>query len=711
MRLTLPRKLFLVSLSLLTIPAVGYRYVQEMDAYLRGAQEQELLARARTVAATLRERAALLGPPGEEPAPAAGRPHSYVRPLQAPIQLDGYAEDWAVHRDRLQHYAGEALLKGGAHYTSDSLAFAHQLGTHGGDLYALFEIHDDRVVYRSPNASRWDDGDHLILAVQDRTGALQRYVLGTISPGWVTVQRLTATGVAPVAETGIRAEWQQTPGGYTVEVRIPGELIGGRLGFAVADVDDGVTREVRHVLGTAGVDRLEALASVVIPSPELHNFLAHLEQPASRIWLVDRGHRVLALAGELNPPVHPEPDAAEVTPDWGHVLHRLLFRLLLRQPPAQFEDDLSGASRLSGPEVAAALAGTPRVGWRYSPDGRASILTAAHPVALGDRVLGAVAVEQTSHDIMRLQNRAMEILINLGLLTFGVAAFVLLAFGSRLSLRVRRLRNATEAAIAPDGRVRGGIGMPGSRDEIGDLQRSFATVLGRLGEYNRYLEGMAGKLGHELRTPVAVVRSSLDNLDGADLGEGERRYVQRARDGVGRLADILTRMGEATRLEQSLQREERIVFDLEPLLEGCVEGYRLAYPGREFRLHVDRLAPQTPLRLRGAPELIAQMLDKLVANAHEFGLPDTPAEIRAAARREQLMLQVSNAGPPLPRAMRGRLFDSMISVRAEGAPGVHLGLGLYIVRLIAEFHGGEVRAADRTNPAGVRVAVTLPGAG
>lgn len=707
MRLTLPRKLFLVALSLLVIPAIGYRYVQEMDAYLRDAQEEQLLSRARIVAATLRERTALFGDTGAQASRADGPRHIYVRPLQGPVQLDGYAEDWAMHQDRRRHYAGEALLRGDARYSPESLSFDYRLGSYEGNLYALLEVTDDEVVYRSPNGERWDDGDHLILAMENPLGIVHHYVLGTISPGWVSVERLDAMGRVEQSEQRIRAEWQQTPDGYTVEVRIPADMLGERLGFAVVDVDDAETRDVRHVLGTADIYRPDGLSSVMIPAPELHNFLSHLERPASRIWLVDRERRVLALAGELNADAERE-RPTEPRPKLGDALHRLLFRLLLREPPTDFEDDLSGASRLSGPEVEAALAGTPQVGWRYSPDGRVGILTAAHPISAGDRVLGAVAVEQTSHDIRRLQNRAMEILINLGGLTFAVAAFALLAFGTRLSLRVRRLRNATEAAIAPDGRVRTTVTAAASGDELGDLQRSFATVLGRLSEYNRYLEGMAGKLNHELRTPVAVVHSSLDNLDAGGLASDQRRYVQRARDGVARLADILTRMSEATRLEQSLQSEQRETFDLRPLLEGCVEGYRLAYPGRDFRLRLQGPSPEPALRLHGVPELIAQMLDKLVANAHEFALPETPVLIQAFTRRDRVVLQVTNAGPPLPQSMRGRLFDSMVSVRPAGGPGAHLGLGLYIVRLIARFHGGEVRAEDRTRPPGVRLVVFLP---
>ena len=249
--------------------------------------------------------------------------------------------------------------------------------------------------------------------------------------------------------------------------------------------------------------------------------------------------------------------------------------------------------------------------------------------------------------------------------------------------------------------------LAGSRagDEIGDLSRSFSSVLARLAQYAGYRENMASRLSHELRTPLAVVRSSLDNLRLQPLpGEG-RVYIDRAQGGLQRLADILTRMSEATRLEQSLHDVERERVDLPALVSGCVDGYRLAYPDRPFALAV----PAEPLAIDGAPDLIAQMLDKLVANAHEFAPPGTPVTIRLARAGDGARLEVENEGPPLPEGMRDRLFDSMVSVRPESGGDVpHLGLGLYIVRLIAEFHGGAAHADDRPDGKAVVVTVTLP---
>jgi signal transduction histidine kinase len=141
------------------------------------------------------------------------------------------------------------------------------------------------------------------------------------------------------------------------------------------------------------------------------------------------------------------------------------------------------------------------------------------------------------------------------------------------------------------------------------------------------------------------------------------------------------------------------------VVRGCVEGYRLANPGREILLR----DPGDPLPVLGAPDLVAQMLDKLVDNALSFARPGTPVRVQLSREGRAATLSVENQGPPLPAQMKDRLFESMVSIRPAGGEGApHLGLGLYIVRLIAAFHGGEATARDQEGGDGVIVAVSMP---
>src|SRR5690606_20451414 len=123
-----------------------------------------------------------------------------------------------------------------------------------------------------------------------------------------------------------------------------------------------------------------------------------------------------------------------------------------------------------------------------------------------------------------------------------------------------------------------------------------------------------------------------------------------------------------------------------------------AYAQRRFELSV----PDTSVWVSGVPDLIAQMLDKLIANAADFARMDTPIEVELRATAHDATLTVRNEGPPLSPEIKERLFRSMTSVRPQSAgEEPHLGLGLYIAQLIADFHHAKVVARDRTDVEGV----------
>jgi len=384
----------------------------------------------------------------------------------------------------------------------------------------------------------------------------------------------------------------------------------------------------------------------------------------------------------------------------------LFYRLLLDQPTHSVRDRLSSASRFDDPAVVQALAGKAAVSRRRTLDEKISIVTAAHPVYADGRLVGALAVEETSNSILILQNRAVEALMNMSLLAFTLTIGLLLAFATRLSLRVRRLRDQVEASIGADGRVQGGITFTRAGDELGDLGRSFHAMHERLAQYNRYLETMAGKLSHELRTPITIVRSSLDNLEAESPAAERQIYLQRAHEGVARLNGILTRMSEATHLEQTIQREPAKPYMPAAVVAACVEAYHLAHPQQRFDFDCEPAASQATVN--GSAELLAQLLDKLVDNALDFVKPETAIRISLAVEHSCVVLGVANEGARLPQEMRTQLFDSMVSLRQGKDNRPHLGLGLYIVRLIAEYHGGQVEVADLAGCEGVLFRVVLP---
>ena len=432
---------------------------------------------------------------------------------------------------------------------------------------------------------------------------------------------------------------------------------------------------------------------------EIAAILRGVQRTESRLWVVNRRYQVLALEGSLR-----RPPAAE-TPGPLREAWRRFAGWIIERPSEDFAESVPDDVLAAGREIAAALQGTPGTRTRRTPDRRAVVISAAHPVWNGDEVVGAVVVEETTNPIASLRSDALERLLALTLTVFAGAAILLIGYATWLSQRIRRLRDEAERAIDARGRVTGLAAASNAGDEIGDLSRSFSAMLARLAQHHAYLESMAGRLSHELRTPIAVVRSSLENLKLASTPEELRTYVSRAEEGLARLGTILHRMSEASRLEQSLRAAERERYDLAALVRGCVEGYRLAYPATPFSLE----APPGKLEVMGSPDLGAQMLDKLAENAAQFSPAGETVHVRLLDRGRHAELSVQNKGPGLSPQMRGRLFESMVSVRApRGGAEPHLGLGLYVARLIAEFHDGAIEAADAPAGDGVVVRVHLP---
>jgi dedicated sortase system histidine kinase len=439
-------------------------------------------------------------------------------------------------------------------------------------------------------------------------------------------------------------------------------------------------------------------------SPEIAQIIDGLSRTTARIWVIDRNGTVLARAGSLLPVTDAPPAKESLWSRASRATIGRVYKSILEQPVEDFRDDAATQGAPRGRDVEGALAGILTTDRRPTSDGKALIVSAAHPVWVGDEVRGVVIVEETGNAVLAQRNRAFERLFNIVLAVLLVGSLALTAYATWLSARIRRLRDDAERAIDDDGRVRAPLASSEAGDEIGDLSRSFGSVLARLSEYASYQEKMASRLSHELRTPIAVVRSSLDNLKASAMPNEVRIYMARAQEGLARLTQILTRMTEAARLEQSLSEVERVRFDLVPVVTGCVEGFRLAYPEASIAYTL----PTGPITIDGSPDLIAQMLDKLVANAVEFAR-GRAVGIEVAAHADDAYLVVANEGPPLPEDMAGRLFESMVSVRPDGERGApHLGLGLYIVRVIAQFHRGSVSAANKPDGCGVTVTVAMP---
>ena len=674
--MNLKRQLLLVSLLTLVLPWAGCEFIRETESALRQSQQQMLSGTASAVAESL-ERYPEEFPvgPGGNATPAD---QLYGHRLDTEPLIDGYLNDWSLPPDSLRQMRG----------ADGPIRFV--VGLHGRYLYLYAAVTDNEVVYASPSAIAIDDGpiyaDRVVLVSANPPMASDTLMFTAEAPGPVIAWLRSSFGFGP--EPTVQARWQDVAGGYQIEARIPVNLLGTHLGINVINTASEREAGVRSASFAGQVP-----GPLVTISPDLTLLAEKLVQPGTRMLITDRNGWRIASVGAPGAAAQPSQGAVS---NWLRIAYKTLVEP--GTEPAFAEPDPSG--REHQPYIAAALNGRSSESWFRSLDSGRAIVAVAEPVSGNGSTIGAVVLQQGTDAILSLRNEGLARLMNVTIVATLLVAAGLLGYATWLSRRIRRLSLAAEDAVE-GAAIRTALPSAESGDEIGDLSRSFSYVLGQLADYNDYLRSLASKLSHELRTPLAIVTSSLENLEHEGLEGARAEYTARAKDGADRLRRILNAMSEASRVEEIMEHAEPETFDLESVVAPTVDAYRDVYPERRFEF--DCASPATTMR--GSPELLIQMLDKLVDNAADFSGKGEVIRISLTSADGGLVLSVHNPGPPLPERMRSQLFDSMVSVRATGSDK-HLGLGLYVARLIAEGHGGRITAGNVED--GVRFSVILP---
>ena len=617
-------QLLLVALSTLMLPWAGCQYARELETAMRASQEQALLASAGTIANALSaEPQRVFRDPRDDGAydPERGDIHAY--PLPGRPLLDGYRDDWGLA-------ARPGIIRPPAPVRGARPA---RLLAGVTERYLWLYVEVDQARFHPEPADVHplrDRFDRVELTLEEPGGGAETFFFATAAPGLIEAQSLVkgADGAdRAVSEPRIQAYWLQTSHGYHLEARIPRSLVGAHLWLAAIDGPTGPP------IGDGDAAPADATGGRLFFAPAgLDQLLATFIRGGTRAAVIDANGLKLGGTGAL------ETEGA----DGARGTLQSWYRRFLEDSTV-LSPQTAGVDRLEGAGVRHALAGHADAEWLRGP-GSGAVLSVAAPLLIDGRPRGAVVLEQAGDQLVGLRDRALARLFNLTLLATGIAVACAFGFASWISVRIRRLGAAAEGAVGSDGRIT--LQMPESRrgDEIGALSRSFEKLLTRLNEHTQYLRTLGGKLSHELRTPLTVVRSSLDNLESEGVSDAQRVYLTRARDGGVRLQSILTALGAAARVEESFKHAERVVFDLRELLMSAVAGYRDSFHSVTLRLD----APGARCPLRGAPDLIVQMLDKLVENAVDFCPPGGLIVLALTRAPGAYVLQVSNEGPPIP---------------------------------------------------------------
>ena len=657
--MNLKRQLFVASLLMLLIPWAGLQFVLELDDALRQQARQQLQAQAGRLAQTAGDQiigTTVIGP--DEPA-------IYVEPLAGNLNLDGYGDDWPGYdeEDQARNWQGQTSTEAGAPFLQ------WQAVTDRRNLYLLIRVNQRQPVFFDPGNPD-QPHDRLRLWLEPAPGNLapdairRSWLLRTPAPG----QLYGLEEASRQPDYRISGFLQGTGEGWQLELKLPMPADRSRLGFAAL----------------WGQGQTTGVSTPVNPLPTLVSRNLALERQlepqlnqGQRVRLVEPAGWVIA---------RQQADSAVTAPEFDSL------------SPVQVVEQISlnalrGLVRLYQPEPTAIKTGTNRVAVEALPetglvrheDDSVWLLTTRE--VFGGRTL---ILEQSLDQLLTLSGSALGSVIARSTLIIVAITLVLLGYASWLSWRITRLQRAVSASIDEDGRITGRVPDARSKDELGQLQRHFSLMVDRLHGYNRYLESFSRRLSHELKTPVAVVRSSLENLDHSDSDDERRQYIERAAAATERLRQILHGMSEAARLEQSLDHADKEQFDLAEVAAEATAAYQALDSNHQIRYS----GPDAGCAITGSPELIVQLLDKLVDNARDFTPQDGLIEVGLETTSEGLCLSVFNEGSTLPEDTTTDIFSPFVSMR-DGQEQGHLGQGLLIVNLIADYHGAHVEARNR----------------
>jgi two-component system sensor histidine kinase ChvG len=253
--------------------------------------------------------------------------------------------------------------------------------------------------------------------------------------------------------------------------------------------------------------------------------------------------------------------------------------------------------------------------------------------------------------------------------------------------------------------------LPKRSDEIGLLARSVSDMSQSLRQRIDNIEAFAADVTHELKNPLASLRSAVEGLDTVDDPELRQRLMGIAREDVGRLDRLINDISEAARTDAELHRAKFERVDLGSLIEQIVSSWETRREKGDARIAFARPRKDTAV-VMGKPDRLARAINAIIDNAVSFSPPGGLVEIAAAHVGDEIRIRIDDEGPGVPSEAREAIFNRFHSVRPEGESfGRHSGLGLAIAQAIVKGHDGEIDVHDRDDaPSGARFTIRLPAA-
>ncbi len=520
--------------------------------------------------------------------------------------------------------------------------------------------------------------------------------------------------MAPATDSP-RSDWRLAAGEWTPRISVTRRILAVNI-FALAFLAAGFfyldSYRARLIDGRLVSTAREAalIATAIEAAPPAERMVLMLREARMsglrlRIYGAD-GHKA-ADTFLLAPPTYKlrDPDRDPLSIKLARVLDRIVETIALAGTPDQMREP--DPDRLEAwPEALAAFRSeTPTGLYRLAPD-RTPFLSAARPIYDGRGVLFATSNARDITEIVR----AERLRISLVLAAAIIASILLSLFLARtIVLPLRRLARA--AVRVRLGRAREVIvpRLPDRRDEIGMLARAVSDMSQALRQRIDATESFAADVSHELKNPIASLRSALESMTRIKDEALRRKLLDIAQDDVRRLDRLITDIAEASRIDAQLTRSTFQLIDMGQLIGRVVSAQSTRENEARVRIAYTRPARGAAL-VMGDAQKLSRVLDNLIDNARSFSPANGRVRIAVEITQESIATLIDDEGPGVPMGEREAIFRRFHSMRPEQEDfGMHSGLGLAIARAILEGHNGSISAEDRPDGAGgARFRVTLP---
>lgn len=342
---------------------------------------------------------------------------------------------------------------------------------------------------------------------------------------------------------------------------------------------------------------------------------------------------------------------------------------------------------------------------RNAPD-LTPVFSAAVPT--GENIVLLTANDRDFTRTVRSQRRSLFVAMSAAVL---LSVLLSLFLARTIARPLRRLALAAHRVRLGRAREVKVPRLPSRRDEIGLLARSISDMSQSLRQRMDNIEHFAADVTHELKNPLASLRSALDGLDRVEDPELKAKLLAVAKEDVVRLDRLIGDISEAARTDAELARTKFELVDLGPLMEQLVNSWEHRRETGDARIAFARPRKDTAIVL-GDPNRLARAIDNIIDNAISFSPAGGLIEVAATRVGDTVLIRVDDEGPGVPKESREAIFNRFHSVRPESEHfGRHTGLGLAIARAIVEGHDGEIDVQDRDDaPSGARFTIRLPAA-